>query len=139
MTILNHPSDGLHSELIVLARTVGFEGMIDEDSLLKVCANPGSSARVGGSLSRWSRLGLFNRDGEKVQLNKPFSIKRGQSVDEWTDELPSACRTLALDPKNCLPLWGDNQGVSADFAKGVAWLLAQDIFQLPRAFKGGFE
>jgi hypothetical protein len=39
---------------------------------------------------------------------------------------------LALDAKNCLPLWGDDQGVSADFAKGVTWLLAQDIYQLPR-------
>src|SRR3954470_15382641 len=130
MTILNHPSDGLHPELIVLARTVAFEGAIEQESLVKVCTGPGETTRVSGALSRWSRLGLFRRDEEKIQLCEPFVRKRGQSIDEWTDGLSGVCRKLALAPGNCLPLWGDSQGISADFAKGIAWMLAQDIFQL---------
>lgn len=135
MTILNHPSDGLHPELIVVARTVALEGSIDQESLVKVCTVAGETTRVNGALSRWSRLGLFRRDGEKIQLSEPFTRKRGQSIDDWTDGLPSACRRLALASENCLPLWGDNQGVSADFAKGIAWMLAQDIFELSRTWK----
>jgi hypothetical protein len=139
MTILNHPSDGLHPELIVLARAVALEGSIDQDTLVKVCTVAGGTTRVSGALSRWSRLGLFRRDGEMIQLSEPFIRKRGQSIDDWTEGLPSACRKLALEADNCLPLWGDEQGPSADFAKGIAWMLAQDIFQLPRAWNDGIQ
>jgi hypothetical protein len=140
MTILNYPSDGLYPEVIALARVAAHEGPIDEQTLLRIVrVYERNSDRVSGGLSRWSKLGLFDRDGERVELSKAFSRKRGQSLDEWTSQLSDVFRMLALKESNCLPLWGTEQGLSADFVKGIAWLLAQDVFQLPRAWKGGIE
>src|SRR5438477_4022282 len=71
-----------------------------------------------------------------IQIAEAYARKRGQTVDAWTEGLPHVCRKLALDSKKCSPLWGgeDKEGVTADFVRGVAWLLAQDIYTFPRTF-----
>ena len=44
---------------------------------------------------------------------------------------------LAAD--NCRPLWGESAGIAADFVRGAAWLLAQDIYGLPKPWSGAAE
>jgi len=130
MTILNYPSDGLFPELIVLARTVAYSKSITRGELLSLCS-AGSTVRLSASLSRWTVLGLFVERNESISLDQPFLPKRGQSLDDWTDQLPAICRALVLRPANCQPLFGEKVGDSADFVRGVSWLLAQDIFNFP--------
>lgn len=133
MTIINHPSDGLYPELIVLARLLAFDGPMARDELLTLCM-PGDEARLRGALSRWITLSLFEESQKGVGINKEFSRKRGESLDQWTARLPGFCRSLVLSPKHCQPLFGENDGVSADFVRGMTWLLTQDIFSLPRTW-----
>jgi hypothetical protein len=133
MTILNHASDGLYPEMIVLARAAALAGSMAPEELVGLCATD-SPVRLRAALSRWTSLGLFHNDGTKVDVAAAFARKRGESIDDWTSRLPHLCRTLALSPLNCLPLWGTSEGITADLGRGLAWLLCQDIFSLPRTW-----
>jgi len=133
MTIINHPSDGLYPELIALARLVAYSGEIGREELIRCCQS-GNPTRLGGALSRWTTLGLFTESQGLVSVGKTFVRKRGEPIDNWTERLRGFCCHLMLAPDNCQPLFGDNEGVSADFVRGIAWLLAQDIFSLPTAW-----
>lgn len=142
MTITNLTNDGLHAQLIVLARMAAKFGPIDRDELIKVCTVPDEEgkdrdkARLRATLARWLELGLFIEEAEAIRVN--LESKRGTTIDEFTDRLPAACRRLVLQEQHCLPLWGQGEdptekgvGRAADFARGLAWALAQDIYNLP--------
>jgi len=144
MTIINYTSDGLYPELIVLFRAVAYAKQIAVSELINVCFPPIDKTneeerkkkekemlgRLSGSLSRWTELGLFVENEGIVQLNKQFAAKRGETVDMLTERLPSFCRQLILRDEHCIPLWGEG-GLASDFARGIAWLLAQNIYQFP--------
>lgn len=138
MTILNQASEGLYPEVIVLARLVATCKSITREDLLEQCAW-GETTRLSGALSRWSALGLFVEHEGAVQLDEKRGPRRGESIDAWTIRLPSMLREIALKPDNCEPLFGHDVGTSADFVRGVAWLLAQDIFAFPTTWTSGAE
>lgn len=142
MTIINIASDGLHSQLIVLARMAAKYGPIARDELISVCAVPSEdgkqrdTGRLRATLARWLELGLFTEDASGIHLN--LASKRGTTLDELTDRLSAVCRQLVLQDQHCLPLWGSSEdptesgvGRAADFARGLSWALAQDIYNLP--------
>lgn len=137
MTIINHASDGLYPELIALFRSVAHLGTIDAKSAIEVCSpwpthETDKAVRLRGALSRWTKLGLFVNDGGNLKIHERFDKKkRGESVNELSARLPNACRMLMLEAHHCLPLWGDSPGITADFVRGAAWVLAQDIYALP--------
>lgn len=63
-------------------------------------------------------------------------LKKKESLDDFTNKLPSFCRNLALEERNALPLWGESTAVAADFVRGIAWLLAQNIYGFPTTWTG---
>lgn len=141
MTILNLAGDGLHSQVIILAAVAAKHGPIKRDELVSVCAVPGDDGsegdtlRLRAALARWLDLGLFAEDGDAISLC--IENKRGLSLDELTDRLPAVCRRLVLQEQHCLPLWGNGDNptekgvaLASDFARGLAWALAQDIYML---------
>jgi len=144
MTIINHTSDGLYPEVIALFRAVAYTKQITPENLITVCFPPIEKAsedeiknkkkemrgRLSGALSRWTELGLFTEADGKVQLQEQFSARRKESIDMLTERLPSFCRQLILQDDFCIPLWGES-GLTSDFARGVAWILAQDIYKFP--------
>lgn len=146
MTITNITSDGLHSQMIVLARTLARTGPLGRDELIASCgpvAIPSEKepdpAKLRAALSRWLEMSLFGEDGEKIELK--LSPNRGESLDAFTDRLPPHCRAIVLRPENSLPLWpadgrrtDEGTGRAADFVRSVAWLLAQDIYSLPTSW-----
>jgi hypothetical protein len=139
MTIINYASDGLYPELIVIFRVVAHLGSIDSKSIFDVCYpgvvdEPTKLVRLRGALSRWTELGLFEANNGVVKISEGFQKGKRETVNDFAGRLPSFCRTLLLDDQNCLPLWGESQGVAADFVRGGAWLLAQDIYGFPTAW-----
>ena len=142
MTIINYTSDGVYPELISLFRAVAYSKQIASDELINVCFPPIDKVsdeerkkkekeilgRLRGALSRWTQLGLFVEESGKVKLQEQFSAKRKETTDMLTERLPSFCRQLILQVDHCTPLWGES-GLTSDFARGTAWLLAQDIYQ----------
>ena len=138
MTILNLASEGLHPEMIVLTKALIEAGSMEKSELIAICSaeNP---ARIQGALSKWTSLGLFSEHDGVVSLSNSWKRKRGSNVAESIEQLPSICTKLLFDRANCLPLFGDAAGTSADFVRGTAWLLAQDIYTFPTTWAGGVE
>lgn len=140
MTIINYASDGLYPELIVLFRVIAHLGAADRKEIINLCypgtpEDAGGLTRLRGALARWTDLGLFQIEAESLRINERFGKrKRGESIDDLTLRLPAACRTLMFEAINCLPLWGESPGIAADFVRGAAWLLAQDIYSLPTSW-----
>ena len=144
MSINNLESDGMYPLLIVLFRVVAKLGKVDADELIRICY-PGSVSdttalnRLRGSLSRWIDIGLFVKTNDHVQLDAQYTKGKKESLEDFTNRLPSFCRRLVLEEKNCIPFWGKSAGVTADFVRGMAWLLAQNIYGFPTSWKGGAE
>lgn len=136
MTILNQENDGLYPELIVLARAA-FVAPHSADDLVSICEidNP---KKLRAALSRWTTLGLFEIADERVVIARSVVGNKREGVDAFTERLPHICRRLALLPIHCEPLWED-VGQSSDLARALAWLLAQDIHNLPSTWKGGAD
>lgn len=144
MTILNNTSDGLHPELIVLFRAVAYSGKIGADELMRIClpetiSDTSVSSRLRGALLRWTELGLFTEQEGVYRLEDKIVKGRQESLDDLTRRLPAICRRIILEQKNSLPLWGDSSATASDFAKGVAWLLSQNIYGFPSTWSGGAE
>jgi hypothetical protein len=146
MTILNLESDGLHSVLITLALMVAREKEIARDELIGICmpvVDPAKdkegAKKARATVLRWISLGLFSSDKDRLKLG--FSSLRGETPDAFAERLPKICRSLALQRENALPLWAadgsvteDGIGLTADFCRGLAWCLAQDIYTLPSTY-----
>jgi hypothetical protein len=146
MTILNNTSDGLHPELIVLFRAVAHLGKVDAEELIRICFPPGVVTdtlvlnRLRGALARWTELGLFvETDGHNIQLDGRFVKEKKESLDDFTNKLPSISRHLVLEEKNALPIWTESStaAVAADFVRGITWLLAQNIYGFPTTWSNG--
>ena len=136
MTILNLATDGLHGQVVALAAAAIKYGPIDKDNLITACAASGDTQRLRAALARWLEFGLFQEEAENISVN--LERKRGTPLDAALDALPAVCRRLVLQQQHCLPLWGDADdptekgvGRASDFARGLSWALAQDIYQLP--------
>lgn len=131
MTILNLASDGLYPELIALYRAVAKYGPIEMEELIRICS---AEHMPRQALMRWTDLGIFVVQDKLVRLTERVVTKRGESLDSLTKRLPSICRKLILDEVHCKPLWPNGEvseegtGRAADFARGLAWTLAQDIY-----------
>lgn len=149
MSILNLQSDGLHSIVITLARVVAQNKVISRDDLISICVpqsdfvidgDKDPSVRARATLSRWISLGLFIESGDEIRLST--NIDRGESLDAYTERLPSICRNLALNHEHGLPLWPVDGSISeeatgrtADLCRSLAWCLAQDIYTLPSSYE----
>jgi hypothetical protein len=144
MTILNIENDGYYPELIVMTRVVHqSKGKgIDFSSLCNICSPPSDQSTPGEeirdkklrcTLNRWRDLGLFVEQDKIIKLNYDIFGSNGFSADELVDRLPFYCRKLVFKETNALPLMSSeaDSGLSADFVRGIAWLLAQDIYSFP--------
>jgi len=140
MTIINIPSDGLYPELIVIFRLIASLGETEKNTIIEICSRGSTSSesitRLRGALLRWTNLGLFSEENSVLKINDKFSKSKRESLDDYTARLPSFARTLVFERQNCHPLWGKSPGISADFVRGSAWLLAQNIYGFPSARSG---
>ncbi|GEO12618.1 protein DpdG [Microvirga aerophila] len=133
MSVLNQASDGLFNVLIVLARALIRFGPHPREELLAACGgdvqgvDPGHLTRT---LNRWTELGLFGTDGGMVVMCEPFRSALNKSADDVEDRLPRIVRTIALAPQNNARLWESEESKSADLSRGIAWMLAQDVYTI---------
>jgi hypothetical protein len=139
VSILNQTSDGLFNVLIVLVRTIVRFGSRPREDLLKACGvgldqiNPDM---LNNTLTRWTALGLFALDGDKVVLVEPYATDLGRSPDLAEARLPSAARRVALAAENNERFWEGEASKSADFSRGAAWVLAQDVYAVDTRSEG---
>lgn len=146
MSILNRESEGLPSILLTISSVLIREKTISRDELLRTClpeslsdSENDKSSRFRGILNRWTALGLFVEDDEKIKL--AVELKRGESPSSFLNRLPTICRRLPLDSNFGNPLWSsegrvseEGTGLTADYCRGLSWCLSQDIYTLPTSW-----
>ena len=133
MSILNQASDGLFNVLIVLVRALVRFGPRERDELILVCggaADQVDPSQLTRTLNRWTELGLFLEDKGAVAIAEPYRSALGKNADEAEARLPKVARTVALLPTNNARFWESEEARSADLSRGVAWMLAQDVYLL---------
>jgi len=127
------PSDGLFNVLVVLTRALVRLGPKPRDDLIKACgADLGllDSKQLNQTLTRWSELGLFNSDDGPVTLREPHRSRLGKTADSAETRLPMVARAIALAPENNARFWESEENRSADFSRGLSWILAQDVYAI---------
>jgi hypothetical protein len=139
VTILNRPSDGLYNVLIVLVRAMVRFGPRDAEQLLIACGSAVETldaAHLGRTLTRWTSLGLFHADKDTISIAEPYKSILGTKPDLAEARLPKVARTIALLEDNNVRFWDAEGARSADFSKGAAWMLAQDVYTVPSTTAG---
>lgn len=128
MSLLNRPSDGMHSILIAVINLLIEGGPLMIQEIVDLCAPEGcgDQTQVRQTLNTWVKLGLFVKaDDEKIAFSK--SISRS---DRTREALPRVARRLALAQENNTNMWAAEGIGSADFTRSTAWLLAQDVYRV---------
>ena len=132
MTVLNIASDGYFNVLIVLYRAIVTYGPMSKDRLLTLCSagSDCDSSRLDQTLNRWTQLGFFIERGDKLELSsETFESASGQgNVDPLNTVLPSQLRHILFKEQNNKNFWDREGTLAADLTRGLAFLLAQDIY-----------
>jgi hypothetical protein len=133
VSILNQASDGLFNVLIVLVRTIVRFGPRERDHLILACggaADPVDKSHLTRTLNRWTELGLFVDHQGTIKIAEPYLSLLGDNADDAERRLPRIARTVAFLPENNVRFWESEEARSADLSRGVAWMLAQDVYSL---------
>lgn len=139
MSVLNQASDGLFNVLIVLVRALVRFGPKTREDLIGICGGEVDKVEVSqikNTLTRWTELGLFGQDGDAVAIAEPHRSALGKTPDSAEARLPNVVRTISLLPANNARFWESEEAKSADLSRGIAWMLAQDIYMLDTSTDG---
>ena len=123
-------SDAMPNLVVAIFRTLLHEGAMPLDRLLKLIAPESVVSdlkRVRSSRLRWTQLGLFEEgEGDVVRIAPSVDIPRNKGKAERL--LPHVMTHLALASHNNAHFWDAEKSASADFTRGVAWMLAQNVY-----------
>jgi hypothetical protein len=128
MSLLNRPSDGLHSVLAAIFKLLLMKGTITRQELLDLIAPSTLVAdqdMAKKTLNRWVQLGLFQKS-----TNDEISIVWDKKSKPTIDSLPSLSRSLALKPENNSDFLDEEPQGAGDFTRAITWLLAQNAWKL---------
>jgi hypothetical protein len=140
MSILNRPSDGLFNVLIAIYKALAKFGPLLKNDV-KSLVGPGEvgDSMVGKTMTRWSQLGLFREDGSTVSIETEYAPKEGEDLENAVTRLPITLRSLIFKQENNANFWDSVNSASADFTRGMAWLLAQDVYSFGTNSHGAVE
>jgi hypothetical protein len=133
VSVLNLPSDGLYTVLIVLVRALVRLGPNSREDLLAACGSGVDAVdpkQLSQTLTRWTQLGLFAIEDGRVVLAPGLAAALGKTADEAEARLPKLARTLVLSGENNSRFWEAGASKSADLSRGLSWLLAQDVYTI---------
>jgi hypothetical protein len=141
VSILNRPSDGLLTVLLVLRRALIAYGPQPEGRLVALCAPPSAvdPDMARKTLFRWRQLGVFHERDGRIHLRPDLSAVETNDLDG----LRRILLQLILMPDNNPEFVAMEAGrppaeegsLAADFTRAAAWTLAQDIY----GFSGRWE
>ena len=135
MTILNQTNDGLFNVLIVLFRAISEFGPMPKDNLIKLCSSgPDSDSKdIKNTLKRWTQIGLFQEKGGNIELSHDIQVSKPKSKLSESNErvyLTRIIRRLIFNEQNNQRFWDNKNSLCADLTRGLAFLMAQDIYEL---------
>lgn len=129
MSLLNRPSDGFHSNLVVIYKLLLLEKKLSRERIKALCSPPTAidSNYLGDtikSLNRWTQLGLFVEVEGEVSIN-PCVPKKDLKIER----LSSVARGFVLKGENNEKLFDKEGSLSADFTRLQVWSLMQEIWE----------
>ena len=133
MSILNTASDGLFNVVIILVRMIIKFGPQPREDLLALCGTKFElieETKAVASIIRWLELGLFVENNKKIAIAEYYKNILGNNPDLSEVRLPKVIRKIILSPENNANFWSSEENKSADFCRGIAWLLAQNVYTL---------
>lgn len=142
MTVLNQANDGQFNVLIALVRAAVRFGPRERTELLALCGAgvPGvDPSRLNGTYLRWTELGLFEVQDDRVVLSEPYRSRLGKDAARAETRLPAVAREIVLAAENNQRFWESDGNKSADLTRGLSWMLAQDIYPLDTSSHGRIE
>lgn len=133
MSLLNITTDGLPNILAQLHATVlRVSKPIPKDELLETVA-PSTLIDDGGkmarqTLNRWIQLRLFNEENGKIDVFKrpDDRLRNPQQLMAFTRR--TACARVVARENNP-EFWAAEGARAADLTRGLAWMLAQDVYR----------
>jgi hypothetical protein len=128
MSLLNRPSDGLHSVLISIFKLLLMKGESSRQDLLDLIAPRTLVAdqdMAKKTLNRWVQLGLFQKSADDK-----ISLVGDKKFKPTIDSLPSLARSLALKPENNTDFLDEEPQGAGDFTRAITWILAQNAWTL---------
>ena len=131
MSLLNRPSDGNHSVLVVIFKLlVTSKKPMTRDLIENICApgpqfdkQRGSGGSVRSTLRTWIELGLFTETEGIIKINPAI-----KNSERHVENLPDLARYFVFLPENNAQLWAKEESRSSDFTRALAWVLAQDVW-----------
>ncbi len=138
MTVLNRTNDGLFNVLIILVRALVRFGPQRRDQLILACGGEyftEENNQLSQTLTRWTQLGLFGTDNGKVVVSPAYLSRLGKTAEDAEARLPNLVRAIALSTENNERFWDGDGAKCADLSRGMAWMLAQDVYTLDSSTK----
>lgn len=129
MSLLNRPSDGYHSSLVVIYKLLLMEKSLPKDRIIALCApstlyEKEDPKHLGNTLRTWIKLGLFVESKDGISINP--DVPKG---DLNPERLPLVARSTVLKPENNTNFFDKEGSGSADFTRLLAWSLMQDVWE----------
>ena len=139
MTLLNRDSDGIHNILILLIRYL-LNGKKSETDLINSFTVDGmDGGKLRSTLGKWLKLGLFKKlEGGMIEIDVQQKFEKALKLKPEHAEavIPSMVREVVFREANNKNFWGNSDSGSSDLTRGLALLLAQDIYMTnPTSFE----
>jgi hypothetical protein len=127
VSVLNRPSDGSAPALLVLWRALRALGPTPRDRLLALCAPESVGVDTARkTLTRWTQIGLFIGEENKLRLAAPFDTLELESEGDHR-RFRAEVRRLALSVGSNADFLRPEPGGTADLTFALAWLLSTDV------------
>jgi hypothetical protein len=133
MSILNRPSDGIHSILVVLYNYLLHKRKAPRNIIIATCAPKtliADQSPVRQTLNTWIDLGLFEEQSGQCMLSSDLP-PHALNTKTGLEALPGVARVIVLTEDNNRNLWVSEESHSADFTRAISWLSAQDVSNMP--------
>jgi hypothetical protein len=133
VSVLNQANDGLFNVLIVLIRALVRFGPKERAELILSsggAAEPVDPSHLVRTLNRWIELGLLSEEQGKITIAEPYHSRLGKNSECAEARLRGVARAIVMLPANNTRFWESDEAKSADLSRGVAWMLAQDVYTL---------
>ncbi|MGK0189522.1 MAG: hypothetical protein ACI9R3_005339 [Verrucomicrobiales bacterium] len=130
MSLLNRPSVGFHSSLVVIYKLLLLEKKLSKERIIKLCDPPTLDEKehrrhVAQTLNTWTKLGLFvSSENDEISISQKILKK-----DLSAERLQVAARAFVLQQENNERFFEKESSGSADFTRLLAWSLMQDVWK----------
>ncbi len=133
MTICNTANDGWYHLLLTICNLVKSDKKLKIDDLFRVLTCDGKLEKdlLQKTFKRWKDLSLFKEEKNLIKFSSE-KLNNESNLDQFLLYLRHELRKIIFDEKNNRNFWDQENNITADFTRALAWMLYQDIYNFPK-------